>query len=236
MKVAVVTGGTRGIGLAICQALQHAGYRVFALGRSASSVMQDPAIVRIACDVADDASVKQAFETIREQVQRIDVLVNNAGLAGADRLDDPDDDTWHRVIEVNLGGTFRCTRAALPWLQDAGGRVVCISSFLGLRGVPDQVAYTAAKHGVVGLVKAFALALAPRGITVNAICPGWVDTDMARQRFTELGIDAQQARSGVPTGLIVTLQEVADMVLYLCSPAARNVTGQALALDGGSSV
>jgi NAD(P)-dependent dehydrogenase (short-subunit alcohol dehydrogenase family) len=186
--------------------------------------------------VADDASVKQAFETIREQVQRIDVLVNNAGLAGADRLDDPDDDTWHRVIEVNLGGTFRCTRAALPWLQDAGGRVVCISSFLGLRGVPDQVAYTAAKHGVVGLVKAFALALAPRGITVNAICPGWVDTDMARQRFTELGIDAQQARSGVPTGLIVTPQEVADMVLYLCSPAARNVTGQALALDGGSSV
>lgn len=236
MKVAVVTGGTRGIGLATCQALQQAGFQVFALGRSAMPGPLYPGIAFIPCDVADDTSVSRAFDAIRAQASRVDVLVNNAGLAGADRLNDLQDDTWHRVIEVNLGGTFRCTRAALPLLQDQGGRVVCISSFLGLRGVPDQVAYTAAKHGVVGLVKAFALALAPRGITVNAICPGWVDTDMAQQRFAELGIDAQQARAGVPTGLIVTPQEVAGLVMYLCSHAARNVTGQALAMDGGSSV
>jgi NAD(P)-dependent dehydrogenase (short-subunit alcohol dehydrogenase family) len=114
--------------------------------------------------------------------------------------------------------------------------VVCIASVLGLRGVPDQIAYTAAKHGVIGLVKAFALALAPRGITVNAICPGWVDTEMARQRFGELGIDAEQASAGVPTGAILQPREVADLVLYLASDAARNLTGQALAIDGGSTV
>ena len=236
MKVAVVTGATRGIGLATCRALHEAGYRVFGLGRSATGVAGVNEVEWLSCDVADDTSVRTAFEAIGRRAGCIDVLVNNAGLAGADRLDDLNDDTWHAIIEVNLGGTFRCTRAALPLMQSSGGRVVCLSSFLGLRGVPDQIAYTAAKHGVVGLVKAFALALAPRGITVNAICPGWVDTDMAQQRFAELGIDASQAAAGVPSGLIVTAEEVAAMIMYLCSDAARNVTGQALALDGGSSV
>jgi len=236
MKVAVVTGASRGIGLATCVALRDAGYQVFAMVRSIPTVPPAQGVVWQRCDVADDASVRAGFAQIGERAGRIDVLVNNAGLAGADLLDDLFDERWHDIIEVNLGGTYRCTRAALPWMGSQGGRIVCLSSFLGLRGVPDQVAYTAAKHGVVGLVKAFALALAARQITVNAICPGWVDTDMARQRFVELGIDAQQAAAGVPSGRIVTPEEVAGLILYLCSDAARNLTGQAIALDGGSSV
>lgn len=239
MKVAVVTGASRGIGLASCVALRDAGYQVFGMVRrlpAPSAMPVAEGIVWQVCDVADDASVRAAFAAVGARAARIDVLVNNAGLAGADRLDDLLDDSWHDIVEVNLGGSFRCTRAALPWMPSEGGRIVCLSSFLGLRGVPDQVAYTAAKHGVVGLVKAFALALASRKITVNAICPGWVDTDMARQRFAELGIDAQQAAAGVPSGRIVSPEEVAAMILYLCSDAARNLTGQAIALDGGSSV
>lgn len=235
MKTAVVTGGSRGIGRTLCEVLLQSGYEVFSLSRSGAT--SDLLQVRaLRCDVTDDASVCAAFETIRAQAGQIDLLINNAGKAGADHLDDPTDATWHEIVEVNLNGTFRCTRAALPMLRDGAGRVVCIASVLGLRGVPDQVAYTAAKHGVIGLVKAFALALARRGITVNAICPGWVDTEMARQRFGELGIDAEQASAGVPTGAILQPREVADLVLYLASDAARNLTGQALAIDGGSTV
>lgn len=235
MKTAVVTGGSQGIGRTLCEVLLQSGWQVFSLSRS-GAVPELPQLQGLPCDVTDDESVRTAFETIRAQVGQIDLLVNNAGKAGADHLDDPLDTTWHEIVEVNLNGTFRCTRAAVPLLRDRSGRVVCIASVLGLRGVPDQVAYTAAKHGVVGLVKAFALALAPRGITVNAICPGWVDTEMARQRFGELGIDAEQASAGVPTGAILQPREVADLVLYLASDAARNLTGQALAIDGGSTV
>ena len=135
--------------------------------------------------------------------------MNSAGLAGANTLDG-DDALWHAIISANLHGTYYCCKAALPLLPDGSGRIVNIASVLGLRGVPDQTAYCAAKHGVVGFTRALALALAPRGITVNAICPGWVDTDMARQRFAELGITAEAAAAGVPTGHIATPAEVAD--------------------------
>ena len=168
-------------------------------------------------------------------LQRVDVLVNNAGLAGANALEG-DDALWHAIIASNLHGTYHCCKAALPLLPDGTGRIVNIASVLGLRGVPDQTAYCAAKHGVVGFTRALALALAPRGITVNALCPGWVDTAMARQRFAELGITAEQAGQGVPTGRIATPEEVADAVAWLIRPEAGSITGHALPIDGGSSV
>jgi NAD(P)-dependent dehydrogenase (short-subunit alcohol dehydrogenase family) len=115
----------------------------------------------------------------------------------------------------------------------AGGRIVNIASVLGLRGVPDQTAYCAAKHGVVGLTRALALAVAPRGITVNALCPGWVDTDMAHQRYRELGITAEQAAAGVPTGRVATPAEIADAVVWLLRPESRGINGHALPIEGG---
>ena len=193
MKRAVVTGGTRGIGRAICERLAEDGFSVIAAARTAAAAL----------DVTDAAAVTAFFASLE-----LDVLVNNAGLAGADA-------PWDAIIATNLTGTFLCCTAALPRLPDRTGRIINIASTLGLRGVPDQIPYCAAKHGVIGLTRALALAAAPRGITVNAVCPGWVDTGMARQRFAELGISAAEAAAGVPTGRIAAPREIADAVAFL---------------------
>lgn len=224
MKQAVVTGGTRGIGQAVADRLADDGWGVLVLARHATASRHR----FTACDVADAASVRSAFAGL----DRVDALVNCAGIAGANRLDG-DDALWHAIIGSNLHGTYHCCKAALPLLPDNSGRIVNIASVLGLRGVPDQTAYCAAKHGVVGFSRALALALAPRGITVNALCPGWVDTGMAVQRYKELGITATEAASGVPTGHIATPAEVADAVTWLLRPQARGITGHALPIDGG---
>ena len=224
MRQAVVTGGTRGIGRAVADRLAAEGWDVLVLARQPA---ESPHRF-IACDVADPATVREAFAAL----DRVDALVNCAGIAGVNRLDG-DDALWHAIIGSNLHGTYHCCKAVLPLLPDGTGRIVNIASVLGLRGVPDQTAYCAAKHGVVGFTKALALAVAPRGITVNALCPGWVATDMALQRYAELGITAEQAAAGVPTGRIASPQEVADATIWLLRPEARGITGHALPIDGG---
>lgn len=181
------------------------------------------------CDVTDVESVKALFAGL----DRVDALVNAAGLAGPNPLL-PDDALWHAILAANLTGPWLCCTAALPKIPDGVGRIVNISSTLGLRGVPDQPAYCAAKHGLIGLTRSLALAVAARGITVNAVCPGWVDTDMARQRFGELGITPEQAAAGVPAGRIALPEDVAGIVGFLLSPAAAHITGHALAVDGGA--
>ncbi|WP_428531349.1 SDR family NAD(P)-dependent oxidoreductase [Rhodopila sp.] len=224
MTLAVVTGGTSGIGRAVADRLAQAGREVLVLARTPT-----PSPHRfIACDVADPAAVRAVFA----QLTRIDTLVNCAGIAGANPLDG-DDTLWHAIIDSNLHGTYHCCKAALPLLPDSTGRIVNIASVLGLRGVPDQTAYCAAKHAVVGFTRALALALAPRGITVNALCPGWVETAMAEQRFTELGITAEQAAAAVPTQRIASPEEVADATIWLLRPESRGITGHALPIDGG---
>ena len=224
MRLAVVTGGTRGIGLAVADRLANEGWDVLVLARRAV-----PARHRVVvCDVADAVAVRAAFAGL----ERVDALVNCAGTAGANRLDG-DDDLWHAIIGSNLHGTYYCCKAALALLPDGTGRIVNVASVLGLRGVPDQTAYCAAKHGVVGFTRALALAVASRGITVNALCPGWVDTGMAVQRYAELGITAEQAAAGVPTGRIASAAEVADAAVWLLRPEARGITGHALPIDGG---
>ena len=223
-RIAVVTGGTRGIGAAAAMRLAADGFRVIVAARQEAST----GFEFRRCDVANSADVRALFRDL----PRVDVLVNSAGIAGVNALDG-DDALWHAIIGSNLHGTYHCCKAALPLLPDGSGRIVNIASVLGLRGVPDQTAYCAAKHGVVGFTRALALALAPRGITVNALCPGWVDTAMARQRFGELGITAEQAGAGMPTGRIVTPEEVAEAVAWLARPDARSITGHALPIDGG---
>ena len=225
MTLAVVTGGTRGIGRAVADRLAQAGGDVLVLARNPA-----PSPHRfIACDVADAAAVGAAFA----QLTRIDTLVNCAGIAGANPLDG-DDALWHAIIDSNLHGTYHCCKAALPLLPDGTGRIVNIASVLGLRGVPDQTAYCAAKHAVIGLTRALALTLAPRGITVNALCPSWVDTAMAAQRYAELGITAEQAAAALPTRRIASPAEVADATIWLLRPESRGITGHALPIDGGA--
>lgn len=230
----VITGGTRGIGRATALAFAARGDRVVVLGRSASSDPWPASVDVLHCDVSDPDSVRRAFESVRQRWATLDVLVNNAGRAGADQIDAPDEAAFQAIIETNLTGAWRCSAAAVP-LMHAGGRIVFVASVLGLKAVPDQIAYTAAKHGVIGLMKSLALALAPRGITVNAVCPGWVDTEMARARFSELGITREQAAAGVPTGQILQPEDVAALILNLADPAWAHLTGQAIALDGGVS-
>lgn len=233
--LALVTGGVRGIGRAIASALSGAGYEVIAAARTAPSEPLPIGIDFNALDVRDAVAVRALFEHIGRERGGLAVLVNNAGLAGANTLDAAgDDQLWHDIIATNLHGTYYCSKAALPLLPDTSGRIVNIASVLGLKGVPDQTAYTAAKHGVIGFTRALALAAAPRRITVNAICPGWVRTDMAYQRFQEIGNDEAAAAAGTPTGRITEPHEVAAIVRFLCSAEAGNITGQTLTVDGGA--
>jgi NAD(P)-dependent dehydrogenase (short-subunit alcohol dehydrogenase family) len=220
MRFAVVTGGTRGIGRAIGERLVADGFSVLAAARTAAAL--PPGVSYVPLDVTDSAAVRAFFAGL----ERLDVLVNNAGLAGADA-------PWDAVIATNLTGTFHCCTAALPRLPDQIGRIVNIASTLGLRGVSDQPAYCAAKHGVIGLTRSLALAAAPRGVTVNAVCPGWVQTEMATQRFSELGITAADAAAGVPTGRLTTPAEVANVVAFLVREGSANITGHAMVIDGG---
>ena len=233
MKVALVTGGARGIGAAIAARLVTEGYQVVAAGRHAPPAMPGGQSFQ-PMDVGDPAQVRAAFAAIAARFGRLDALVNNAGVTGADTLDPDDHALWHAVMATNLHGAYYCAKAALPLLPDGSGRIVTIASVLGLRGVPDQAPYVAAKHGVIGLTRALALAAAPRGITVNAICPGWVDTAMAKGRFATLGITRAQAEQGVPTGRMATPEQVADLVAFLLRPASASLTGLALPIDGGS--
>ncbi|MEA2738256.1 MAG: hypothetical protein QOH05_1563 [Acetobacteraceae bacterium] len=224
MRLAVVTGGTRGIGRAVADRLATEGWDVLVLARQPA-----PSPHRfLACDVADATAVRAVFAAL----ERVDALVNCAGIAGTNQLDG-DDALWHAIIGSNLHGTYYCCKAALPLLPNGSGRIVNVASVLGLRGVPDQTAYCAAKHGVVGLTRALALAVAPRGITVNALCPGWVDTDMAARRYVELGITAEAVASDVPTGRIASAEEIADATIWLLRPESRGITGHALPIDGG---
>lgn len=233
-RTVLVTGGTRGIGRAIATAFVAVSENVIVCARGKPEEPLTEGAAFIACDVADRAAVQRMFAEIEAAHERLDILVNNAGAAGANPLaPDADDGLWDLILATNLYGTYYCSKAALGIMPAGSGRIVNIASVLALRGVPDQTAYCAAKHGVLGFTRALAHAVGPRGITVNAVCPGWVDTEMARRRFAELGLSTAEAAAGSPLGRISDPAEVAALVLFLCSPAARNITGQAIGIDGG---
>ncbi len=234
--LALVTGGTRGIGLATAVAFRDAGYQVHVCARKAPGGALPEGLVFHACDVGAAAAVRALFDALAAGPGRLDALVNNAGIAGANPMDAAADDArWDDILRVNLTGTYLCSKAALPLLPDRTGRIVNVSSFLGLRGSADQTAYCAAKHGVVGFTRALALHLAPRGITVNAVCPSWVDTDMAEERFRQLGIGRDAAAAESPSGRIAAPEDVAAAILFLAGDGARHISGQVIPVDGGET-
>jgi NAD(P)-dependent dehydrogenase (short-subunit alcohol dehydrogenase family) len=249
-KVAFVTGAGRGIGRAIAERLHREGARVALGGRDegplravAASLGEGARAYRL--DVRDRAQVDTVFPRAARDLGGLHILVNNAGLGGNTPIDSDDDERWEAIVATNLTGPWICARAAARLIPDrAGGRIVNIASVLGKFGVAGKAAYCASKHGVIGLTRALAVELAPRGISVNAVCPGWVDTEMAVSGMKEtaemLGISYEtwrrQSIEAVPLRRFVSPEEVAGMVAYLCRPESEGVTGQALSICGGQTV
>ncbi len=244
----VVTGGGRGIGRAIALACAEPGALVAILGRTATQLESTAAEIRargaraaaIRTDVTDDASVAHAFQVLKGETDRIDVLVNNAGAGGGQPIDTTTIDAWRRVLDTNVFGAFLVTRLAVP-MMGVGGRIINLSSVLGRFGVPGYTAYCASKHAIIGFTRALALEVARRGMTVNAICPGWVDTEMAesgmRAGAEAAGISFEQFRDraigAVPIQRIIQPEEVASLVRFLASPQASAITGQTYNICGG---
>jgi len=241
---AVVTGGSRGIGAAIARALGERGAKVTIMSRSVANDL-DAEVTAITCDVTDAASISNAFAQATKLNGMIDVLVNNAGAAEGAPFAKMTRDIWDRMISVNLTSTYACCAEVIPAMLTAKkGRIINIASTAGLRGYKTMTAYCAAKHGVVGLTRALALETAKHGITVNAVCPGYTDTDLtdgsvahlaAVFKVTEDDARAMLVRT-IPRGSLITPAEVASAVSWLCAPHASAVTGIALPIAGGEVV
>jgi NAD(P)-dependent dehydrogenase (short-subunit alcohol dehydrogenase family) len=243
---ALVTGGARGIGAAIVAALAGQGARVTILGRD--RVALEDAVARrrasgcVVADVTDPAALAAAIERAEAQGGPLDILVNNAGAVETAPFARATRGHWDAMLAVNLTAAFDACRAVVPGMVRRGhGRIVNVASTAGLRGYPYVAAYVAAKHGLVGLTRALALELATSGVTVNAVCPGYTETDLlagaARRVAAATGRSAQDALAQFaksnPQGRLVTPDQVADAVLFLCRPAASAMTGQAIAVAGG---
>jgi NAD(P)-dependent dehydrogenase (short-subunit alcohol dehydrogenase family) len=251
MRVALVTGGGRGIGRAIALALAGPDTFVAVSARTSSQLKGTAQEIEtrggqamvLEMDVTVEASVSRAVSLLKDRAGHIDVLVNNAGIGGGEPVAGSDIARWRHVIDTNLTGMYLVTREAVSVLV-AGGRIVNISSVLGRFGVPGYTAYCASKHGVIGFTRALALELTSNGTTVNAVCPGWVDTDMAaegmRQGATATGQTVDEFRAGalgrVPIGRIIKPDEVAQLVAFLAAPSSSAITGQTYNICGGQTM
>jgi NAD(P)-dependent dehydrogenase (short-subunit alcohol dehydrogenase family) len=232
---ALVTGGASGIGLATARLLAARGARVACLDVAAGPI--EPPLEQVGADVADDAAVRAAVLDAAGRLGGIDILVNNAGVGAVGTVETNPDDEWHRVFDINVVGTVRVTRAALPWLRaSASAAVVNTCSVAATAGLPDRALYSATKGAVLSLTLAMAADHLAEGIRVCCVNPGTVDTPWVRRLLAaaadpEAELRALRARQ--PSGRLVTAEEVAAAVAYLASPLAGATTGTVLAVDGG---
>ncbi len=251
---AVVTGASRGIGAAIVAALARRGANLTLMSRSVDKMERKAERIRVdcgatvtvvECDVTDDMSVRAAFKGAVDSHGSIRVLINNAGAAEGAPFSRMTRDIWDRMIAVNLTSIYACTAEVIPGMLAAKqGRIVNIASTAGLRGYKTMTAYCAAKHGVVGFTRALALETAKHGVTVNAVCPGYTDTQLTDDGVENLAevfkTTLEEARAmlvrTIPRGSLIKPEEVASAVSWLCSPESSAVTGIALPISGGEVV
>ena len=252
-KIALVTGGGTGIGKAIAAALAQKGAKVAIASRTSAHVedaaqelqSRGLAVLALRLDVTKKSDIERGIEALLSQWGPPHILVNNAGISGLSMIDDPDDGQWFDIVNTNLNGLYLITKAVLRHMPtQAGGRVINISSVLGKFGVPGYTAYCTTKHGVIGFTRALALEVVNRGITVNTVCPGWVDTEMAALGIKETaalqGITPAQFKAqaieAVPIKRFLEADEVAELVCYIASDAAAGITGQAINICGGQTM
>jgi NAD(P)-dependent dehydrogenase (short-subunit alcohol dehydrogenase family) len=251
---AVVTGASRGIGAVVAAALVTEGVNVSLMGRDNAALGRvaqelggqelgdNSRTLAVTTDVTDSTSVHSAFAAARERFGPVQILINNAGQAASAKFTETDEALWNRLIAVNLHGTYLCSRQAVPDMLQAGfGRIVNVASIAGLRGAAYISAYVASKHAVIGLTRSLALEYATRNITVNAVCPGYVDTDIVKSAVANIkaktGRSEAQALAALvatnPQRRLIEPREVADTVMWLCRPGSESVTGQSIVLAGG---
>jgi NAD(P)-dependent dehydrogenase (short-subunit alcohol dehydrogenase family) len=251
IRAVLVTGGGRGIGRAIAHALAGPDTFVAVAARTKAQLDATASELKalgggaaaIQMDLTNEASVVSGMRALRGSIDHLDVLVNNAGVGGGEPVYGSDIARWRRTIDTNITGTYLVTREAVPMISE-GGRIVNISSVLGRFGVGGYTAYCASKHGVIGFTRALALELASKQITVNALCPGWVDTEMAaegmRRGAAATGLTFEQFREralgAVPIQRIIQPEEVAELVRFLVSPTASAITGQTFNICGGQTM
>jgi NAD(P)-dependent dehydrogenase (short-subunit alcohol dehydrogenase family) len=249
-RVALVTGGSRGIGRATALALAAGGADVAVAARSRGELEETAAAVRrvgrrgeaFVCDVSLRGDVEKTLDQVRTSLGDPLILVNNAGIAAGAKLADTTDELWERTLRVNATAAFYWTRAVMPLMLQAGwGRVINIASIAAKAAAPYMVAYAASKHALLGLTRAVASEVASRGVTVNAICPGYVDTPMTQGSIENIhartGRSPEQAKKILegfsPQGRLMTAEEVAGIAAFLCTEEARGINGQGIVVDGG---
>lgn len=245
-KHAFITGGGTGIGLATARLLAADGARLTLVGRNGARAQEAASEFEhahgVSCDVADEASVNAALQAARDRYGAVDILINNAGITPSAPLHNTDLALWNEVLAINLTGAFLCSRAALADMYaNQWGRIVNVASIAGLQGGMYISAYCASKHGMIGMTRALAKECAKRGVTVNAICPGYVETDIVARAAENIAsktkLNEEEARAmlyaGNPQGRLIKPEEVASSIMWLCSDGAAATNGAAIPMSGG---